>query len=261
MRIVFLKDSFYKLHKNDSQILQKELRPYFIFYRDSRSYWAIPLRSNLSRSENAFVSNLSNPKAHSGGLDFEKMLIIRNTDIDFDKKPVVDPICAGIMIRFQSTIKKKALNFVYRYSRAVHRFENQFDKPRFIRESSLRHFHKELGLPQVQEVTREQKTRFEKLKDLAKNRHSKIKSQFAKSLLAKIDSFDAQAIFGDVECALRNTISELMNAGFSDRQIEHTVYEYSPTNPSRRNVQRKIQSIKSYLPKIKKRINEPALPL
>ena len=249
MRVCFLTESFLQQHKDDHQILQKLKRPYLIFERDSETYWAVPFRSNLSRSNACFDFSISDAGAHPGGLDFEKMVIVRRHDVDFSSHPAVDRISIRLVHKYRNTIIRKAKNFISMYSKAVKRFADKFDKPKYVRESALRYFHAELGLPDRQEITLEQFGKLDKLKTLAKKKGSQIHYQFAKSFMAKINSFDIQAFFGDVEAALRHTMRDLLSSGFSEKQVISTVLQYSPTLPSKKMVYRAIKMVENALNK------------
>ncbi len=249
MRICLLTESFLQQHKNDKQILRKTKRPYLIFDRDSETCWAVPFRSNLSRSKFCFDFSISHPEAHPGGLDFEKMVIVRRDQIDFSSHPAVDPISVKLVHKYYGTIRRKANNYISMYAKAVYRFLDKFDKPKFVRESALRYYHNELGLPNRQEITYEQFNKFEYLKTIAKKSGSKIHHQFAKSFLAKINAFDIQAVFGDVEAALRQTMRDLLFAGFPERQVVSSVLEYSPTLPSKRMVYKAIKMVEETMNK------------
>lgn len=248
-QICFLTDSFLQQHKNDDQILRKSRRPYLIFDRDSETYWAVPFRSNLSRSKYCFDFSVSDPNAHPGGLDFEKMLIVRKENVNFASHPAVDPVSLKLVHRYKGAILRKAQNYISVYSKTVLRFIDKFDKPKILRESSLRYFHYDLNLPDRQSITNEQSSKFDKLKSLAKKGSSKIYHQFAKGFMSKINALDVQAVFGDVETAIRHTMRDLLAAGFSEKQIVSTVMEYSPTLPSRHKVYKAIKAVEETMRK------------
>lgn len=127
-----LSDSFYNTYDPSScpEILQKSNRAYNIAVFNSHKgyYVCVPFRSNITHKYAYRFKKSKRSKYNKSGVDYKKMIIIRNLDyIDDDNIAVID--------------KDEYID----YKTGKQNISEQEAKRRY-EFSSLQYFHKELGL-------------------------------------------------------------------------------------------------------------------
>ena len=131
------------------EILRKKNRPYNCLFFSTKDYViCVPFRSNVNhRYGFRFKKSARSTKSRSG-LDYKKIVIIKNTEYIGDDTAVIDKDEFTEAIENISKIKKEVLKFINDYVRNL-KGEIRLDTREFNRRyqwSSLQYFHKELGL-------------------------------------------------------------------------------------------------------------------
>ena len=137
---------FYEQFSLHEEILTNENRPYYVLILelDNLTY-AIPLRSNITHSYSFIADSSANQKK---GLDYSKAVVITN-DQYIDSSPVtIRQNEYNIYKQREYLIKKQFSSYVARYKKEVQRRHKNPALPVSLLYlySSLKHFHKELGL-------------------------------------------------------------------------------------------------------------------
>ena len=147
MKFRKLSSTFYKQFGLFEEILTKEERPYYVLVLelDDLTY-AIPLRSYITHPY-CFIADKS--AGLNSGLDYSKAVVITDFDRYIDPAPVtIRQNEFNVFKKQEYNIKKQFSSYVLRYKKEVVR---RLKKPTLpisalCRYSSLKHFHKELGL-------------------------------------------------------------------------------------------------------------------
>ena len=132
------------------QILYKDKRAYSCFIINCKDYTiCIPYRSNIKK-DNAFLfQNTERSKKSRSGLDYEKMVIVKDTDKYLDNsKPIVDNDEYVETIINCEEIVENALTYIDRYKKHI-TGEEPLHPKRFAREygyTALQYFHEELEI-------------------------------------------------------------------------------------------------------------------
>jgi len=142
-----LSAAFYTQFNHCEEILTKEERPYYVLLLelDNLTY-AIPLRSHISHTY-CFIADKST--GQNSGLDYSKSVVIT------DLKKYIDSIRVtirqyefNVLKKQEYLIKKQFSSYVKSYKKEVLRRNKNSNLPvsSLCRYSTLKYFHKELGL-------------------------------------------------------------------------------------------------------------------
>ena len=146
MKFHRLSAAFYKQFSFYEEILTKEDRPYYVLLLEMDGItYAIPLRSHITHSY-SFIAD--NSAGLNSGLDYSKAVVITNST-QFDPSPVtIRQNEYNIFKKREFVIKKQFSSYVVRYKKEVcRRLKNPvLPVSSLCRYSSLKYFHKELGL-------------------------------------------------------------------------------------------------------------------
>lgn len=151
-QILRLADAFYNAYPNPPyvEMLKKKQRAYncLLFQTHYDYFICVPYRSEISHKYAYLFKKSARSRQHKSGLDYTKIVIIKDTDYIDNKDAIIDKDEFNeTMINFDK-IKSDALKFVEDYvahlnkSKVLH--ESEF-KRRYAY-SSIQYFHKELGL-------------------------------------------------------------------------------------------------------------------
>lgn len=138
--------NFYKKYSRSAfpQVLSKKLRPYcMLLVKIEANTFAIPLRSKVSHKDNGLLTN----QKEKSGLDYSKAVIVNNlTYIDTSKDPYVKPLEFSALKGKEYIIQKGMGKFINKYKKAYSKrlVTRNFE---LCNCSSLKYFHKELGMP------------------------------------------------------------------------------------------------------------------
>ena len=148
LRLLF--DSFYNTYDPSScpEILQKSNRAYNIaVFNSHKGYYVF--RSNITHKYAYRFKKSKRSKYNKSGVDYKKMIIIRNLDyIDDDNIAVIDKDEYIEFVQNLTRIQSQALSFLNEYidyKTGKQNISEQEAKRRY-EFSSLQYFHKELGL-------------------------------------------------------------------------------------------------------------------
>jgi protein AbiQ len=142
-----LTPAFYARFGNCEEILTKENRPYYVLVLkiDGLTY-AVPLRSHISHPY-CFIAD--NTGGQSSGLDYSKAVVIADTALHIDPAPVtIRRNEYSVLKQREFLIRRQFSFYVASYRKAVlRRLKNPvLPESALCRYSSLKYFHKELGL-------------------------------------------------------------------------------------------------------------------
>ena len=146
MKFHRLSTIFYEKFGNFEEILDKENRPYYVLLLelDSLTY-AIPLRSHITHPY-CFIADSSD--GQNRGLDYSKSLVITESQYIESSPVTIRQNEYNVYKKQEHNIKKQFSSYVARYRKEVRR---RIAKPTLPASamclySSLKYFHKELGL-------------------------------------------------------------------------------------------------------------------
>jgi len=138
---------FYTQFSHCEEILTKEDRPYYVLLLELDGLiFAIPLRSYITHPY-CFISDSSN--GEKSGLDYSKAVVITDSIKYIDPAPVtIRQHEYNFLKQREHLIKKKFSAYVASYKKEIYRRQKNTALPvsAFCRYSSLKYFHKELGL-------------------------------------------------------------------------------------------------------------------
>lgn len=152
-----LTGKFYQDYPKDKypELCEKESRPYNCLLVETDDYiMAIPYRTNLNPNNKDCYrfKNSARSVASSSGLDYQKMIIISNTDYLEATGYSIDNDEYLETVKNIKRIVDEAVTYLKNYVR--HHTEepmNRHDYQRAYRFSTLQYFHKELGIDAKQD--------------------------------------------------------------------------------------------------------------
>ena len=120
-QIVILSQTFYEKNKNNTEILfNKNGRPYLkILIKFGEFTFAIPLRSNIDPNK---INNRKSYKLYShrsGGLDYNKAVIVKKEDIEKSSNNIIDNKCYGFINHNIDKIYTEFKKFLKDYQKAI----------------------------------------------------------------------------------------------------------------------------------------------
>ena len=146
MKFHRLSAAFYEKFEQCEEILTNKKRPYYVLLLeiDGLTY-AIPLRSHMTHPY-CFIADKSDTKYK--GLDFSKAVIITDSEYIDPEAVTIRQNEYNIYKKREYQIKKQFSSYVARYRKE---FRRRFKNPALPASalclySSLKYFHKELGL-------------------------------------------------------------------------------------------------------------------
>ena len=146
MKFHRLSTDFYEQFGLCEEILTKEDRPYYVLLLDLDSLtYAIPLRSHITHYY-CFIADKSD--GLNSGLDYSKAVVITSSK-QIDPEPItIRHNEYAIYKKQEFLIKKQFSSYVARYKKEVLRRIKKPELPvsALCRYSSLKYFHKELGV-------------------------------------------------------------------------------------------------------------------
>ena len=151
-QILKLTPLFYETYLNEShtEILQKNTRAYtcLLFQTHYDYFIAIPYRSEISHKYAYHFKKSKRSKEHKSGLDYTKIVILDKTEYLDTKGAIIDKDEYNETVQNLDRIKEEALLYVEEYIEKVD-CEGQIKDTSFERKyrySTLKYFHKELGI-------------------------------------------------------------------------------------------------------------------
>ena len=147
-----LSQQFYDDYPHDKypEMMEKESRPYNCLLIETDDYiMAIPYRSALNdNNKNAYrFTNSVRSIEHASGLDYQKMVIITNTDYMEPTGYSIDDDEYKETVQNIKRIVDEAVTYVREYiNHYTVKPMNRHDFGRAYRYSTLQYFHKELGI-------------------------------------------------------------------------------------------------------------------
>jgi protein AbiQ len=142
-----LTPAFYTQYNQCEEILSKESRPYYVLLLElDKLCYAIPLRSHISHKYCFIADNASGERR---GLDYSKAVIITNKALFIDPAPVtIRQNEFNVLIQHEFLIKTQFLSYTLSYKKETRRHLSNPALPisNLCQYSSLKYFHKELGL-------------------------------------------------------------------------------------------------------------------
>lgn len=152
--LMHLSTEFYKEYDaiKYPEILNKPLRVYDVAVFDGPGdyYICIPFRSDMNKKSSAYYfKNSLRSKRGRSGLDFEKMVIVKDTKYLNDKDPVyIDSDEYNEFASNKKFIESQAIKYLLRYIKHI-TGEKPLSKDQYRKNyqfTSLKYFHKELGI-------------------------------------------------------------------------------------------------------------------
>ena len=137
---------FYEQFGLHEEILTNEKRPYYVLLLELDNLtFAIPLRSNITHAYSFIVDNSAGQKK---GLDYSKAVVITDNQYIDSNTVTIRQNENNIYKQREYLIKKQFFSYVARYKKEVRRRLKTPALPVSLLclYSSLKHFHKELGL-------------------------------------------------------------------------------------------------------------------
>lgn len=136
--------------KEYPELMLKDKRPYSCFVINCKDYTiCIPYRSNISRNNAFLFQNTERSKRSRSGLDYEKMVIIKESDKYLDNsQPIVDSDEYVETVTESKKIVSDALEYIDKYKKHI-TGEEPLHPRKYFREygyTTLQYFHKELEL-------------------------------------------------------------------------------------------------------------------
>lgn len=151
-QILKLTPVFYEkyLKPSHTEILQKNSRAYncLLFQTHYDYFIAVPYRSEITHKYAYHFKYSKRSREHKSGLDYTKIVILDKTEYLDNKDAIIDKDEYNETIRSFETIKEQVLVYVEDYISHI-KGENLLEEKEFQRRyrfSTLKYFHKELGL-------------------------------------------------------------------------------------------------------------------
>ena len=151
-QILKLTANFYDAYPNPpyKEILKKRQRAYncLLFQTHYDYFICIPYRSEVRHDYAYHFKTTARSKVHKSGLDYSKIVIIKNTEYIDSVDAIIDKDEFNETMMHLEQIKKEALKFVEDYVKHVKNIK-LIHKREFERRcgfSPLKYFHKELGI-------------------------------------------------------------------------------------------------------------------
>ncbi|MBQ8279216.1 MAG: hypothetical protein IJZ23_05190 [Roseburia sp.] len=151
-QILRLTDAFYDAYPNPPylEIMKKRRRAYncLLFQTHYDYFICIPYRTEILHPYSFHFRKSERSRKHKSGLDYTKIIIIKNLDYIDSKDALIDKDEFNETMIYLERIKEEALNYVETYvnhknkKRMLHGAEFE----RRYRFSTLQYFHKELGI-------------------------------------------------------------------------------------------------------------------
>lgn len=151
-QILHLTDAFYSAYPNPpyTEILKKTARSYncLLIQTHYDFFICIPYRSEITHKYSYIFKKSNRSKCHKSGLDYTKIVIIKNSDYISNTDSVIDQDEYVETRNNISKIKKASQEYVESYMKHINH-EKRLDAEEFLRRyqySPLKYFHEELGL-------------------------------------------------------------------------------------------------------------------
>ena len=142
-----LTTAFYTQFSHCEEILTKEERPYYVLLLELEGLtYAIPLRSHITHK---FCHIADNINGQNSGLDYSKAVVITDLSNYIDPTPVtIRQNEFNILKKHEYLIEKQFTSYVKSYKKLIIRRQKNPTLPvsSLCRYSTLKYFHKELGL-------------------------------------------------------------------------------------------------------------------
>ncbi|MGN0291121.1 MAG: type III toxin-antitoxin system TenpIN family toxin [Lachnospiraceae bacterium] len=151
-QILKLTDIFYRAYPNPPyiEIMKKDGRAYncLLFQTHYDYFICIPYRTEIIHNYAYHFKKSVRSKKHKSGLDYTKIVIINNLDYIDSKDAFVDKDEFNETMIHLEKIKREALEFVEDYVQHIEETKilHPAEFKRRYRFSSLKYFHKELGI-------------------------------------------------------------------------------------------------------------------
>lgn len=151
-QILNLTEAFYSDYPNKTynEIMKKKERPYNCLLLQSHYdyFMCIPYRSNINHNNAFFFTNSKRSKVKKSGLDFSKMIIIKNTNYIGTSDAIIDKDEYNETYYKIAKIKDQAEKYVDGYVNHLTNRKIMYQKEfeRKYRFSTLKYFHKELNI-------------------------------------------------------------------------------------------------------------------
>lgn len=151
-QILRLTAIFYRDYPQDTypELLLKSGRSYNCLLIESHYgyFICVPYRTNIHHKNAFLFKNTKRSSSFSSGLDYSKIVIVNNPDYVSSKPSIIDKDEFFKTRKFIDKIKNEVLNYVDTY---VNHFNgscvlNNVDFQRKYSMSTLKYFHKELGI-------------------------------------------------------------------------------------------------------------------
>ena len=155
-QILRLTDFFYENYPQDKypELLKKKKRGYnCLLIQTHYDYFiCIPYRSEISHKYAFKFQNTKRSKKHSSGLDYSKIVIIKNHEFISSKSAIIDRDEYMKTKKYMSKIVKGSLKYVESYVSHMNKknIMSEIDFNRKYGMSTLKYFHKELNIDQEQ---------------------------------------------------------------------------------------------------------------
>lgn len=154
-QILKLTDTFFKAYPNPPyiEILKKKQRAYncLLFETHYNYFICIPFRSEISHAYAYHFRKSKRSKKHKSGLDYSKIVVIKKMEYIGNRDALIDDDEFKETMSQLERIKREALEFVEDYVAHMNKVrilqEKEF-KRRYTY-SSLKYFHKELGVNEI----------------------------------------------------------------------------------------------------------------
>lgn len=151
-QILNLTDRFYKDYslKEYDELLQKDKRAYNCLLIETHFdyYICIPFRTEISHKYAYKFKHSLRSRKHNSGLDYTKMIIVKNPDYLSGKDVVIDHDEYIEVVKNIDKIVEQALNYLEEYIKWF-RGESKLSKKKYVNRykySTLKYFHRELGI-------------------------------------------------------------------------------------------------------------------
>lgn len=134
------------------EILQKTSRAYnCLFIHVNTFYICIPYRSEITHKYSYTFKKSKRAKYHKSGLDYTKIVIIRNLNYINESKAIIDQDEYNETRINIAKIKKEAQEFVEAYINHINKKKilSEQEFKRRYQYSSLKYFHSELGIQNI----------------------------------------------------------------------------------------------------------------
>lgn len=151
-QILKLTDAFYDAYPKPPyfEIMEKRKRAYncLLFQTHYDYFICIPYRTEILHPYSFHFRKSERSRKHKSGLDYTKIIIIKNTDYLDSKDALIDKDEFNETMIYLEKIKEEALNYVEDYVKHVKNEEmlHTSEFQRRYRFSTLQYFHEELGI-------------------------------------------------------------------------------------------------------------------